>query len=519
MMATKLRTALCLSLLLCGSLTLVPAQTTAAEAEASADTRMMGAASAAYSYSELDQVPEGRALLAMTNPEYPVTPGDVYTLAFLKATQVSSISLVVPNDFNVNLGVFGQQSARGMKFLEFKKRIEDVVARAYPGSSPELVIRSTGVFDVIVLGEVQTSQQVQAWGLSRLSSIFAVVKTEYSSSRSIQITRAGGQTELFDLFVAQRNGIFTQDPLLQPGDKITLVRAGRRIDIGGQVYRPGSYELLASEDLADALAIYAEGVTEFADISRVRISQPLAESSSVGEVSYVDLNELQAESVVLLNKDSVYVPSKMEGRPTVFFEGAISIEDRYTQDGNAVAASSNKKRYVFTPGEKLSSAVIQLRNAFTDISDLKNVYVQRFSDGVKIPVNLEEFLHNNNFSDDYLLQPNDLIVVPFRQFFVSVSGAVYQPGRYPYVPDRSMAYYIGLAGGVVAEKNNGNGHRITDLEGAARPTADFIQPEDTIFVPANSFTYYFGQVAPVLTTVVSVFSIGLTIYQLLKPEN
>ena len=62
----------------------------------------------------------------------------------------------------------------------------------------------------------------------------------------------------------------------------------------------------------------------------------------------------------------------------------------------------------------------------------------------------------------------DTLIIPFRQYLISVAGAVMDPGRYPYIPDRTWEYYIGLAGGFVNEKNMREVVKIRDINGKNR---------------------------------------------------
>jgi hypothetical protein len=71
-----------------------------------------------------------------------------------------------------------------------------------------------------------------------------------------------------------------------------------------------------------------------------------------------------------------------------------------------------------------------------------------------------------------------------------------------------------LAGGVDQERNNGKSRFIYDVDGKPRKLTDLIQPEDRIFVPANSFLYTFGRVSSIITTMISVASLALGILQL-----
>jgi protein involved in polysaccharide export with SLBB domain len=127
-------------------------------------------------------------------------------------------------------------------------------------------------------------------------------------------------------------------------------------------------------------------------------------------------------------------------------------------------------------------------------------------------MDLRRYIYHNDFSRDIKLENGDTIVIPFRQYFVLVSGAVKLPGRYPYVPDRQANYYINLAGGRDDLQNNGRGTRITDMNKRAVKEDALIEPEMMIWVPTNRFTAHFNQYGPVITTILSIVSTLLTVF-------
>jgi protein involved in polysaccharide export with SLBB domain len=195
----------------------------------------------------------------------------------------------------------------------------------------------------------------------------------------------------------------------------------------------------------------------------------------------------------------------------VFFQGAIAGGTAQVEETNADIEGTSKMEYPFYEGETLGSAVRANAGRFTVSSDLTNAYVIRGD--TQIPMDLNRYLYHNDFSHDFALANGDVILIPFRQFFVLVTGAVKTPGRYPYVPDRQAEYYISLAGGRDELKNNGRRERITDMNGKRiNKEAVLIEPETMISVPANRFTVHFNQYAPVITTVLSICATVLTIY-------
>lgn len=448
-----------------------------------------------------------RALMAYTSADYAVTPGDMYSLVFLRSATADSVAVVIDTAYNANLGVFGIVSAKGQTFQQFKAKVERMVASAYPGSSPQLLITATGVFKVMRRGEVVQAGEYGAWGLTRLSEVVAASRTSYASTRQVSVTSADGTVHVYDLFKADRDGDLSQNPYLKPADVVTLVRYERSVTITGRVRRPGTYQLLPGEDLAALIDVYGDGLAERADSNHIEVQRIIGGASEIGQKYFIAY--VPGTVFALSDHDSVIVNGLEQLLPVAWFDGAIST------DRNAVSLdASSHVPYTFTPGERLSSAVQKMRGALSPSAALEEAYLLR--DGTRIPVDLRLYLFEKNFAKDYELAPNDVVVIPFKQLFVTVAGAVQAPGRYPYIVDRSWEYYIGLAGGFDQDKNARSAIDIRDRDNRLRPLSATIQPEDIITAHYNSFLYQFGRVSTVVTTALSVTSIILTLLTLTK---
>jgi len=361
-----------------------------------------------------------------------------------------------------------------------------------------------GSLDIFVTGEVTKSAWINASGLTRLSSAAHPFFTRYSSFRDIVVRSASGDERVYDLFRAERYGEIAQDPYLVPGDTIVVKRAERIVTVAGSVRRPGTYQLLPGEDLSDLVEAYALGFTERADLERLTLVRPLSPVSPTGEKLYLKWSE--SRDFALTDRDSVSVAGLEELLPVCWFEGAVGAgSDKDRLD------SSNRVPYTFVPGERLSSAAKALRGQFSPSSDLQSAFLRRGT--TLIPVDLGKYLYDKDFTDDLSLEPGDVVIVPFRQFFVSVSGAVELPGRYPYIPERDWEYYVNLAGGIDRERNSGDALDIVTKEGTRRAKGSIIEPEDSIVVRSNSFVYTFGRISGIIGTVISVASLVLGIIQ------
>jgi len=449
-----------------------------------------GGASATFSSpSEIQQ----RLQLAISSEEYPVTPGDVYRLTYRQADTPVTVDLLVESNCSINMRVFGALDATGMTFPVVKSAVEKAVTAAYPRSMPSLVIYSLGMFQVHLRGETPQSQSVVAWGLARLSEIVENRRNPTASLRNIRIVSRNGKERSCDLFKAYRLGGAGEDPYVKPGDTIVLSKTERSVEIAGEVWRPGTYELLAGEQLRDLVESYGGGLTERANVSRVRIQRTTGGRAQVLYVSFVDG---YPRDMLIGNTDVVTVPSVTEVLPFVTFEGAViqpspaAGTTAGTPAERDAGVTSDYQRLIhrFMEGEMLSDAARAVRSSIAPLADLSSASVEREGTSGSIPVNLQELLTNSVSSADMILKANDRVVIPFLRYSVYVSGAVARPGTYPYSPGRAHSYYVTLAGG--STQDAPDRVVITDVHGTVRDKNAFIQPEDTVqLLPADVMVY------------------------------
>ena len=457
--------------------------------------------------------------LAISNRQYPVTPGDVYTLTFLLAGETVSNTLLVESDYNINMTIFGKINASGMTFAELKPMVEDIIAYAYPKSLPSLTITSVGIFQVPIKGEVPESRYVTAWGLSRLSELLEGTLGDYSSIRDVQITTESGRTESFDLLKALNQGILDQNPNLRPGVSIVINRVKRVVKIRGEVYKPGIYQLLEGEGVKE-VEIFTGGFTPMANTNRIRIDRFSGEKPKTFSISYKDY----LETFNFEDGDIVTVPTIIKTQPVVFIEGGINSSGG--ADSTAGAAiyreASDYERQVFpmNPGTTLYDVLDSLRDSFAPFADLENGFVLR--NGEPIPINMRDLVYNFNTALDITLEPFDQITIPVKRPVVYVTGAANLPGTYSYQPQKDYLYYIHLAGGFDELRNKNDRVLITDRTGNRKDSSLPILPGDTIKVISNNFIYNFNQYFPAIATgmglILTMITISNTLNQIDSSE-
>ncbi|MBN1698287.1 MAG: SLBB domain-containing protein [Spirochaetales bacterium] len=460
--------------------------------------------------------PDAKVLLAVSTAAYPVTPGDVYQLVYMDSQGLRSLEMIVSGDYSVNLTLFGKINAENLTYTRLQKKIEEIIQHAYPGSGPQLILQSTGMFQVFLQGEVEKDDFVGCWGLSRLSDILQGKTTPYASFRNVAVISKDGTNREYDLFGAVRAGKVEQNPFLRPGDTVIVKKAGRRVTVHGEVRRPGTYQPLPGEGLRELIGFYADGYTGQAGPEAIRITRYNTQTGGGARTLYYNGSDISTTEVTIEDMDDVFVPARKEMLHVAYFEGALMLPEKGEADGASQAFPTGKYIHRFAPGERLSTAVSRIADRLVFSADLKSAYIIRESEEKPIPVNLEALLYTDSPDEDIELNPFDRIIIPFKQFFVTVSGAVFLPGRYPYVPDRDYRYYIEMAGGSDPAKNLNNTVRIADADNVKQPSDRVIRPEDRIFVEYNNPLYHINQWAVFISAAVSVTALVFSIVQISK---
>jgi protein involved in polysaccharide export with SLBB domain len=447
-------------------------------------------------------------MLARSSADYRVTAGDVYTLAYAAGGTPVSYIIAVDSSYRIRVSNLGIINGAGKTFVQLKNEVETIVANNYPLSGVQLVLTQPAMFRVHIKGEVGAAGEVPAWALSRLSSLAGGNLTAYASTRDIAIKSLNGQTRIYDLFKAWRFGDASQDPYLRPGDIITFNKISRLVTVAGAVERPGAYQLLEGENIKELIELYGSGFTPVADRTRLEMTRMVNSVDISGDKIFLSEIDLTS-NYALENYDLITVPDITKLQPVMFVEGAVARTAQSLQTITTTAAAddlvaSNRLVVPFSRGETYASIVRRNIEWFTAVSDTQRAYIIRGNE--QLPINLNPMLYDAQYRGEVLVQENDILIIPFRQYFVTVAGAVANPGRYPYIPDRDWEYYIGLAGGFMAGRNAFDQVTITEISGRRIKKTDAIVPETVITASTNHALYYFNQYAPVLTTILTVVS-------------
>ena len=451
-----------------------------------------------------------RLQLATADSEYPVTPGDIYRITYLRAGELVTSDVTVENDYIVSLNVFGEVDAAGLTFAELRPRVEQIIENAIPRSLPSLSLVSVGVFQVRLTGALAQSRSVTAWGLSRLSDVLRGQLAPYSSIRSVAVIARTGEREVYDLFRALDLGDESQDPYVRPGDTVELARTRRLVYVGGEVNQRGRIELAADDTISD-ITRYVRGTTAKGDLRRVRVTR---DEEDTTRTYFLDLSDRESD-FTLKDGDVISVPSRITQRPVVYLEGQITVPEAQQVDEEERVADP---ALVETPGygravvpigigETLYGVLDRLYTGISSRADLTRAQLIREGQPVELAVSFEELIYAYRPQHDVELQPFDRIVLPRDpstppdgEPSVLITGGVSAPGQYPVLAGMDAFAHIRQAGGFDRELNTNEQFRVYDSQGNRKADEAPIEAGDHIEVLRNNFVYNFNRHFPIIAT-------------------
>jgi protein involved in polysaccharide export with SLBB domain len=340
--------------------------------------------------------------LALSNPDYLVTAGDIYTLSYTAAGAAVTYVITVDSSYSVRISNMGVINGAGKTFRQLKRDAESIIANNYPLSGVQLILTSPGVFRVFVVGEVNAAVEISTWAMERLSALTRYM-TPFGSLRNVSVKSANGRVRNYDLFKAERDGDLTQNPYLRPEDVITFNRLDRQVSIQGAVERPGVYQLLENENLGELIGNYARGFTPLADKTRMELIRYVGSGSVSGDKMFFTEADIGA-NYALQNYDFITIPDITERRPAA----ALNRQERRITIRGAVRRPGT---YELTSGENLWDLIEIYGDGLTPTADRTRMDLLRY-EGTESPFGKKIALEESHITENFTLQNYDIVTIP-----------------------------------------------------------------------------------------------------------
>src|SRR4051794_8562371 len=388
---------------------------------------------------------------------YRLGPGDVLVL-ILTGDVEQAYTLNVTREGFVVIPQVGQVYVANLTVGQLEEQLYSRLRRVYSGigrganarTKFQISVSRLRNIQVYVVGDVVRPGAYQVSGAGTvLTALYAAGgPTANGSFRRVEVRRGDKLVTSLDLYDYLLQGKNASDVRLQNGDVVFVPVHSAFVKLAGEVTRPAVYEMLQQETLRDLLG-FAGGFSPAAYQTRVRIHRILP-SESGGTVG-------RARVIVDVGPDQ-FAAGNIPGVPMAPGDSVtvLSVTDRLrgyvTVNGNVWVEG----QVGFRPGMKLSEAIHLAGGPRPDVY-LDRILISRINeDSTRIQLRSAFRDTTGSVVNDLSLQEEDEVRVFSRSAFlptryVTVVGAVQNPGRVPYREGMTMRDLVLLANGVTED--------------------------------------------------------------------
>ena len=377
---------------------------------------------------------------------YEIGPNDVIKLVVYGVQEYSS-DITVSKEGKIQVDNVGQIKVAGLTIEAAKTRIkQQMAATAYSS-----LARGESKLD-ISLGDIRTihisiigAYKSGTYNVSSLSNVISALSeaggpNAIGSYREIEVIRNNKIFTKVDLYRFLQYGDQSQNIGLKDNDIIRVPAYKSRVELTGEVKRPGIFEVVGNESFSQILE-YAGGFTDNAYSAMVKIVQKNDIEKSVKDLSKAEFGKYQPKSgdVVSISK----IINRYQNR--IVLSGAVYRPDVYE----------------LQPGMRISDLITKAdglkEDAFTGRAQLIRTKPNLLKE--MISINLSKALDKNT-AENILLQREDELyinsILEIRDSLkVDLFGEVKTAGSFNYIDSMSVKDLILMAGGFTyaASKN------------------------------------------------------------------
>ena len=375
---------------------------------------------------------------------YEVGTNDVLKLV-VYGVQEYSADLDVSKEGTVLIENVGRVKVAGLTIEAATTRIKQQMANtAYPSlrsgeSKMALTVGDTRTIQVTIIG----AQRSGNYNVSSLSNVLSALTmaggpNEIGSYRSIELIRQNKVVKTFDLYAFMQSGDQSQNMGLKDRDVIKVPPYKGRIEIKGQVKRPGIFELNSTESFKQFLQ-YAGGFDDTAYTAWVKVIQKNDKEKAVKDLAQNQFTSYQPQGgdVIQVSK----------------------ILDRFQNRVKLTGAVFRPDVYELTEGMRISD-LVQRADGLREDAFIGRAQLVRLKPNLLkelVTVNLFKALQKDP-NENILLQREDELyinsIVDLRDSLtIDLLGEVRSQGRFNYVDSMTVKDLILMAGGFTFAAN------------------------------------------------------------------
>ena len=361
------------------------------------------------------------------NPElYLIRPGDNLVVTFINS-KIKAISLEIGPEGKIIHETIGLIDLQNKTLAYAKTILAEKLQVLYNVKDIEISVTSPREVSISIYGAINKPGIYSGYTSDRVSQIIEKAGgiSKNGSSRNILFKSNDTQVNV-DLDKATYLGDLQSNPPLYAGISIEVPsKQVQTVHVSGDVNFPREIEFKENDNL-NSLILLAGNFKNSATLSDVQI---------IRGNKIVDGTEIQKDDII--NVKSSFQNDKKQ----VKIFGAVTHQGVYELDNNQTLEKliSNAGGFSETANKELTTIFRQpLVDSHGQRSFIRYPISIPLQQATPLPMHLEI---------------NDSIFVPWKVGFVKVSGAVLNPGYFPYAQDKDIFYYVNSAGGFLPTAN------------------------------------------------------------------
>jgi protein involved in polysaccharide export with SLBB domain len=376
-----------------------------------------------------------------TPSNYQLGPGDELVIDIWGASQ-QTYKQKISSEGSISISNLGLVFLSGMTVEEatgvLKKNLSKIYA-GLRGSSPNTFLKvslgSVRSIKVNIVGDITVPG---SYTLPALATVFNALYAAggpalNGSLRNVKLVREGKTIAEIDFYEFLLKGEQKDNVRLQDQDVIFVNPYNNRVEVKGEVKRPGLYDMKDNESLKD-LIYFTGGYTDKAYWQRLVIVRKTGKERKV-----FDVDTQKADSFKMANGDQLVVDSILNR-----FENRVEIKGAVYRPGIFAGTDSMTLKCLIEKADGLRGDAFKNRATIFRTKDDLTMEV--------IPIDLNAFMADS--TDDIALEREDLVVIPSifdikEEYFLKIDGEVGKPGLYPYVATSTVEDLILRSGGLL----------------------------------------------------------------------
>jgi len=377
--------------------------------------------------------------LSVATPlNYEVGAGDQLKVVLFGLQQYNEDVTVSPEG-QIHIDNVGIIKVGGLTIEAAQSRIKQTMSKAYPTlsngtSTLSITLGDIRTIRVTVIGAANSG----SFDVPSLSTVYSVLSlasgpNTIGSFRLIELVRDSKVVHKIDLYRLLAKGDQSDNVRLRDDDIIRIPSYTTRVELSGQIKRPGLFEVLPNETFRDILD-FAGGFDDTAYTAMIKVIRKSPKERMVKDLIAAEFNSFKPETgdIFLVNK----------------------ILDRFANRVQISGAVFRPDLYEFTAGMKISDLIAKSDGLSEDAFLDRGLLVRQKDNFTKemISFNVLKAVQKESNFDLVLKREDQLFISSLTDLKdslnITLQGEVHFPGDYFYIEGMTLKGLILQAGGL-----------------------------------------------------------------------